>query len=352
MYPRILIDQAKLKRNIETIIKMSKENHIENITFVVKAFSGHKEILALLEQTSIQSIGDSRIQNLKNYSSFKGEKMYLRIPMLSELDDVLTYSDISLQSELDTLIALNQLAKDRELFHNIILMFDLGDLREGIYYTSEYLPLVKQILQLEHIHLKGIGTNLTCYGGLVPDTAIYQRLLDIKHTIEQECSISLEIISGGNSSSLALYDKGIIPQEVNHLRLGEAILFGKETSYSTQIEGLYHDIFCLEAQVIECKIKPSIPDGKTSINSFGEIPKIENKGIMTRLIVGIGKQDCILDNLTPIDNNLSILGGSSDHLILESKHNRYQVGDIIRFSINYPAFVHLMNSTYITKVFQ
>ncbi|MBN2541163.1 MAG: alanine/ornithine racemase family PLP-dependent enzyme [Bacilli bacterium] len=352
MYPRLIVHQAKLKHNIDTMLKMASKNHIPNITFVIKAFAGHEEILGIVNQTELTSIGDSRIHNLKKFLSYSGDKMLLRIPMLSEVSDVIRYASTSLESELSVIQALNEEAKKKNRIHNIILMFDLGDLREGIYYKSEYLDLVETVSKLSNIHIKGIGTNLTCYGGLVPSNTILQRLIEIKHNIENQLGFKLELVSGGNSSSVTLFDKSMIPTEINHLRLGESILFGKETSYSTEIEGLFHDVFSFEAEVIECKEKPSYPDGDISINSFGEVPNIVDKGMMTRLILAVGKQDCILENLKPMDLNLSVLGGSSDHLILESRKNTYAVGDIVRFHINYPALVHLMNSDYIEKVFQ
>lgn len=352
MFPLIIINRKKLIDNIENVLKMSRENNIPYITFVVKAFSGNEEILSIINSTSLKSIGDSRIENLKKFQSLPIEKMLLRIPMLSEVRDVIKYADISLNSELSVIEALNAEAKAQNKIHDILIMFDLGDLREGLYYKSDYLPFIEKILSLQNINIKGIGTNLTCYGGLIPDEIILNRLVQIKNKIENGFSIKLDIISGGNSSSVTLFNQNIIPKEINHLRLGESILFGKETSYSKEIKGLNHDVFLFQAEIIECKTKPSFPDGTITINSFGEVPQIEDKGMITRLILAIGKQDVILENLVPIDENLSILGGSSDHLILESKNNKYKVGNIVTFKINYPALVHLMNSNYVKKDFQ
>ncbi len=179
---------------------------------------------------------------------------------------------------------------------------------------------------------------------------ILKRIIDIKNNIEQNLNIKLDIISGGNSSTVTLFDTNEIPNAINHLRLGESILFGKETSYGTKIPGLNHDVFCFEAEVIECKEKPSYPDGKISINSFGQKPDITDKGMMKRAILAVGKQDTILTNLTPKDSNIEIIGGSSDHLILDITDTDYKVGDIIQFNINYPALVHLMNSDFVDKV--
>ncbi len=352
MYPRITIEIDKLKDNAREIVQMSKANGIEYITAVVKAFAGDVFVTKSLLGTGIKNIGDSRIQNLILYKTLPIKKMLLRIPMISEIEDVVRYADISLNSELETITLLDKEARRQGKIHEIIVMFDLGDLREGIYYTDDYLGTIEQIKQMKYIKMLGIGTNLTCYGGLVPSKTILSRLVDIKNNIENKLDIKLEIISGGNSSSLFLYGKNEIPEVINHLRLGESILFGKETAYSTEIKGLHHNIYKLEAEIIECMTKPSYPDGETSINSFGEIPEIEDKGIIKRAILAIGKQDLILDNLSPIDKKVHILGGSSDHLICDITGTDYKLGDILSFDINYPALVHLMNSSYVDKFYK
>jgi len=352
MYPRIIIDKQKLKENIERMVNLADANGIPNFTFVVKAFAGDVELMKTIAETEISSIGDSRIQNLKKFSDIKITKMLLRVPMLSEVADVVKYSDISLNSEIETIKALNIEAAKQNKKHDIIIMFDLGDLREGIYYNSDYLSTIKEILSYKNIRIMGIGTNLTCYGVLVPSSTVLERLVNVKKNIEKNLSIKIKIMSGGNSSTVTLFNQEEIPNEINHLRLGESILFGKETSYSTEIEGFNHDIFIFEAEIVELKEKPSYPDGKTSINSFGEVPKIEDLGIIRRAILGIGKQDVILENLTPIDKNIEVLGGSSDHLIVHIKSDLYKVGDIISFKINYPGLVHLMNSGYVEKIYK
>jgi len=353
VYPRICINLSKLKENVTKIQEEGKRNNIPFITMVVKAFAGDFKILEALKDSGVTCIGDSRIQNLKTFKPLNfHHQMLLRIPMKSEVEDVVRYSDISLNSEYEIIKALDAAAKSQNKKHNIIIMFDLGDLREGIYYTSDYIDTIKKIYQLEHIIVKGIGTNLTCYGGLIPNKDIYDRLIVIKNNIEDTLHIRLDIISGGNSSSVTLFNQNIIPKEVNHLRLGESILFGKETSYGNEIEGLHHDVFSFEAEIIELKEKPSFPDGEMSINSFGVKPKIEDKGLMKRAIVAIGKQDTLLSNLCPKDQNINIIGGSSDHLILDVTKGHYKIGDIITFRINYPALLHLMNSDYVEKIYQ
>jgi len=352
MYPRININLEKLKENCLLMKKQAKKNGIDIIMPVVKVVAGDLKVAQVFIECGFEYICDSRIENLKLYQKLNAKKVLLRLPSPSEIEDVITYSDLSLNSEIKTVISLNHAAKSQNKKYEIIFMFDLGDLREGIFYKDNFYEDIKTILNLENIVLKGIGTNLTCYGGVVPSRNILNRLVKIKEDIENNFNIHLDIISGGNSSSVFLFDKNEIPKEINSLRIGEAIFFGKETSYSTLIPGFNNQIFTLEAEIIECKTKPSFPDGEMSINSFGEKVEIEDKGLMKRAILAIGKQDVQLNNIFPIDKRIEIIGGSSDHLILDVTNTNYEVGDIIEFEVNYPGLLHLMNSPYINRNYQ
>ncbi|MFW5889257.1 MAG: alanine/ornithine racemase family PLP-dependent enzyme [Bacillota bacterium] len=349
MYPRININIPNLVDNTKKMVDFAKKNKIDYVMAIVKVFAGDINIVKALVDTGITHIGDSRIKNLIKFQSLEIPKVLVRIPMLSEIKDVIKFSDMSLNSELNTIIALNDEAKKQNKKHEIIIMFDLGDLREGYYHSQNYMDDIYKIAKLKNIIVKGIGTNLTCYGGLIPNKEILSRLIKVKDTIENKTKIKLDFISGGNSSTVSLFDKDQIPNGINSLRIGEAIFFGKETAYSTKIPGFFHNNFIFEAEIIECKIKPSFPEGKTSINSFGEKTDIKDKGYMKRALLAIGKQDVLLNNLTPKDSKISIIGGSSDHLILDITATNYKLGDIIKFSINYPGLLHLMNSNYVYK---
>lgn len=62
----------------------------------------------------------------------------------------------------------------------------------------------------------------------------------------------------------------------------------------------------------------------------------------------------MFDAMIPIDKDLKILGGSTDHLIInanDSKHN-YKVGDIITFDLDWGSLLYLFNSKYVEKIFE
>ncbi len=351
MYPRIVINIEKFKHNVKLLVNISHKAGI-SVMGVSKVFLADHNLINVFCSENIDYIADSRIENLSSINS-KKPKVLLRLPSINDAENVINNCNISLNSEIRTIIELNRYAIKHDINHGVILMIDLGDLREGIFTEKEVFDTVKNILQLSNITLKGIGTNLTCYGGVIPTVEILSRLVDYKNKIENTFSINLDIISGGNSSNIELLLEDKIPLGINNIRLGEAIVLGRETAYGVPINNTYNDIFTLEAEIIELKRKPSIPIGEIGMNAFGKVPTFNDKGIRTRAILAIGKQDVDHDEITPYDK-VEILGSSSDHILIDvtDSGRLYEVGDIMKFKLTYSSILSLMTSKYVRKYYE
>lgn len=356
MYPKLVIDLKKVKNNLDKITELVKGSGC-SLMIVTKGYCADMEIYKMLENSDIDYYADSRIQNLKKYEGTKKERVLLRLPMNSETDDVVKYADISLNSELKTIKNLNDSAARQNKKHKIILMIDLGDLREGIFFKNEdeIFYTVEEILKLKNIELYGLGVNLTCYGAVIPKRENLSILLDIASKIEDKFNIKLKMISGGNSSSIHLINKNELPKGINNLRIGESFLLGGETAYSQMLDGFYDDAFTIRAEIIELKEKQSVPIGETGVDAFGNKPVYEDRGIIKRAIVAIGRQDIDPDNLHPIDAKIDILGASSDHLILDltKSSTKYNVGDTLDFKLSYSSLLRATTSSaYVEREYQ
>ncbi|EQF27510.1 alanine racemase, N-terminal domain protein [Clostridioides difficile CD160] len=350
MYPRLEIDIEKLKHNVKIISQKCHERNIK-VSFVTKSFCAQKEVVESVCCEGIDHIADSRIQNLKKLQNINLPKMLIRIPMISELEEVINYCDISLNSELETIKKLNELCESKNIIHKIVLMFDLGDLREGYFYEEDFFNSVREIVRLKNIKIIGIATNLTCYGAVIPSRENTGRLVSIARKMEEKFGIDTEIVSGGNSSSMHLIMSNTMPEGITNLRIGESIILGRETAYGKNIHGTYQDAFKLVCQIIECKEKPSVPIGEIGVDAFRHKPVYEDKGILKRAIIAIGKQDINIDSLIPIDTYIKILGASSDHMILDvsnTKHD-YKVGDNVEFLLTYGGIMSSSTSEYVSK---
>lgn len=357
MYPKLQINLKKLEDNLNACAAITKRGGC-SLMIVTKGLCADPEMVKMVaENPSVEFIADSRVKNIATFAdvAHKNRKktVLLRIPMHCEVAEVVKYVDLSFNSELSTIKLLNEEAGKAGKVHDILLMIDLGDLREGIFFQNEELiwEAVEEILKMDHINLYGIGVNLTCYGAIIPKNDNLSQLVEIADKIREKYGVKLEMVSGGNSSSIYLVDKGELPEGINNLRLGESFLLGNDTAYETKLPGTVGDGLILQAQIIELKEKPSLPIGEVGVDAFGEKPYYEDRGIMKRAIIGIGKQDTDLGSMTPVDPQVEIMGGSSDHIILDVTHcdKEYKVGDIVEFELGYGGMLKTATSAYVER---
>lgn len=352
VYPCIEADLSKITHNTREIVSMCSKVNIDVIP-VTKVFCAEIPVAEAILKGGVTKVADSRILNLKNMESLNCKKMLLRIPMISEAEQVIKYSDASLNSELETIRKLSKAAKAFNKIHKIILMVDLGDLREGVL-PKDVMDTVEEIIKLDNIKLIGLGTNVTCYGGIIPDRNNLGELIELKKQAEKKFSISLPVISGGNSSSLYMVINGTVPEEINELRIGEAIVLGRETSFGKPVPNCFNDAFVLKSEIVEIKDKPTMPKGNIGMDAFGRKPHYVDKGIRRRAIAAVGRQDIRPEGLIPLDSDVSIFGASSDHLILDitDSKRKYKVGDILDFRVDYGCLLAAMTSPYVEKYYK
>lgn len=326
-YPRLEVDLKKVERNALLITEKCHEKGIEVIG-VTKGCLGHSEVARAMVKGGVAGIGDSRLPSLNRLkqADLGVPLMMLRLPMVSEVAEVVALADVSLNSEVETLRALSAEAEKQGCTHAVILMVETGDLREGA--LPEEVPnLVEKVIDLPHINLMGLGTNVACLEGIPPTPERLNILTGLKDEIEMKLGCKLVTLSGGNSSAWKLIEGGKIPSEINQVRFGEAILLGRETVKGEAISGAFQDAFVLSAEIIEVK------EGK-------------------RAIAALGRQDIDPAGLSPRHNDIRIVKASSDHLVLDISglDHPLRVGEIIAFDLNYQALLRAMTSPFVRAI--
>jgi len=351
--PRLEIDLEKIKQNA-SLIKRKCEKHGIEVVGVTKGFCAYFPIAKAYYEGGIRKFGDSRLVNIKRLveSGIRGDKYLIRIPMMSEVDEVVRWTDVSLNSELKVIKALGEEAVLQNRVHGVILMVDVGDLREGVM-PEDVVDTVKEISDMKGIKFLGLGSNVGCFGGVLPSRENTRLLVDLAEELHRKLGISFSILSGGNTVSLGLLEKGELAEGINQFRIGEAILLGTDSTGNRIIKGAHQDTMRLVAEVVEVKEKPSVPVGQIGKDAFGDIPEFEDKGIRKRAILALGRQDVPVEKLIPEDEKIQILGGSSDHLILDvtDSGEDYYPGKKVGFKINYSTMLALMTSEYVKKVY-
>ncbi len=349
--PRINIDLDKIEHNAKKLKSLYGAKGI-SITGVTKVVCGDPRIISVLRKSGINTFGDSRISNIQRmrHAGINARFMLIRTPMLSQVMSVVRNADISLNSEISVIEGLSESALKQHMIHKIILMVELGDLREGLL-PSDLEKTVKSVLKLKGIDLVGLGTNMACLGGIGPDENNMHYFSTLAEEIEDKFSLTLTFVSGGNSANYNWFINTGAVGKINHLRIGESIYLGCEPLNRTPIPGLFTDAFTLTAEVIESKIKPSFPAGQSFQNAFGDTPVFEDNGPIRRVILGIGRQDVLVSGLTP-RSDIDIIGMSSDHIIIDAKNTDQQVGNEVEFNFNYGALLSAMTSPYIMKEYK
>jgi predicted amino acid racemase len=317
---------------------------------VTKAVLGEPSIAKAMIQGGAKFIADSRIENIQKMKSagISTQFVLLRTP-LSQAESIVKNADISLNTEIETLKKLSYHAKGQNKIHQVIIMVELGDLREGVL-PYDLPQFVRQTLSLPNLKIIGIGCNLACYGGIKPNDRNMRELSELVDLLEKEFQIDLEIISGGNSANFEWFKSSQDVGRVNNLRLGESILLGCETVGRKVISGLHTDAFQLIAEVIESKRKASVPLGEICQDAFGNVPSFLDRGDHQRVIIALGRQDVQVSNLKS-NNKLEMIGSSSDHIILDGENHNLEVGDEIRFGLDYSGLLAIMTSPFVIKQF-
>jgi ornithine racemase len=346
---RIEADLDKVEDNTRVLVDRLAATGIR-VTGITKAVLGSPGVGAAMLRGGAGGLGDSRVTNLARLAELNRppSRTLIRSPMLSQLARVVEVADVSLNTETVVLAALDRAASHQKRLHGVVLMVELGDLREGIM-LGDVPEAVRVVLAHSSLRLVGLGANLACQNGVIPDDRNMGILTGLADDVEALHGISLDVVSGGNSANLSwalhTHDVG----RIDDLRLGEAILLGVDPLYRTPIPGLHTDAFTLIAEVIEVAVKPAQPWGDRAQAAFGEVPARAGSTTVHQAILALGRQDVDADGLQAPEG-ITILGMSSDHLIVDAGDHALVVGEEMDFGIGYGALVRAMSSPFVTKV--
>jgi predicted amino acid racemase len=350
-YPQLIIDLKALSHNAE-YVKEKCEGAGIDVAGVLKGTGGAVPCADVFEKAGFNQLASSRIEQLARMkkSGIKAPLMMIRIPMLSEVREIVKWCDISLNSELKVLRSLNEEALRQNKRHGVILMVDVGDLREGFIDTDDLVDTACKVEnEMPGLELLGTGTDVGCYGSILPSAGSLQKLVDMTEAIEEAIGRKVKYISGGATSSLMRIFDGDMPERINHLRIGEGILMARdlEVFYGYDMSEMRQDAYTLKAEIVELKKKPSLPIGESGVAAFGRHQVYEDRGVRLRAIAAVGKVDYgSHEDIFPKEEGIEIMGSSSDHLILDVENypKPLSPGDIVEFSIDYASMVYLTAS--------
>ncbi len=360
--PRLWIDVKKLEENARYERELFARQGV-HVMGVNKVFSGQVETAQAVCRAGFDVIGESRIESLRRLADVPVKKCLMRSPAPSEVAEAIAVSDLSLGSETEIFRLLSKEAARVGKKHEVLLMVDMGDLREGIWFEDydRIRETVREIRGLPSLEIYGIGANFNCFGAIKPTQENGDRFVAIARRVEADLGFRFPYLSGGNCTSYHLFKKRLWPKGVNQLRIGGLHEFGINYVDFEYVEGFHHskqdisrvasDLFILQAEVIEAGLKPSHPVGEPGLDAFLNPKVFIDRGIRRRVILSVGRQDLPFENLTPVDPGIQILGQSSDHTIVDVHDSvrSYRLGDWLEFELDYTALLFACNSPGVKK---
>ncbi|MCI2948007.1 ornithine racemase [Staphylococcus caledonicus] len=324
------INLSKIAYNAEMLRSLLEEQDIQ-LTPVVKCVAGDTQIIETLIQLGFNHFADSRLENINSNTSEKINYLLLRPTAKGQYEELIQTVKISMQTEIETIRQLNEMASRLNDKHQVMLMIDWKDGREGIL-TYDVLEYIREIIAMKHIQLVGVAFNFMCFKSMAPTEDDIYAMNQFVGAIENELGFRLKMISGGNSSMLPqlMYnDLG----RINELRIGETLFRGIDTTTLQPMPRLYQDAITLEAEIIE--IKPRV---------------IGTNQCYLQAILDIGYIDIYIEKIIPINDKVKIIGATSDHLMVDlDNQDFYQVGDTMQFSLEYEALSQVMYQQRLSK---
>ncbi len=339
--PRIEVDLRKIRHNTQTAVDGLQACGI-GVTGVTKAVCGHPTIAQAMLDGGVLGLADARINNIERLrkAGITRPITLIRTPMLSQADAVVQFCEASYNTQMVVIRALAAAASRTGKVHGVILMVEMGDLREGIM-PQDLGEIARQVGTMPGVTLKGVGANFACLSGVAPDAAMMAAFSALVNDVEQQNDQHIQTVSGGNSANLPWALGGHDTGRTNDLRLGEAILLGVDPVSGCQIDGMYRDAFTLIAEIIETDKKPPLPHVSCTEPALASLRLVPKAADTPRVILAIGQQDTDISGLSMAPDHWMI-GATSDHLIIGTKRSKPRIGSEIKFQMNYSALMHAM----------
>lgn len=353
--PYLTIDLEKLRDNARRMKALCDAHGVE-LTFVTKGFCARPGVIRAVRDCGVNRFADSRLKNIVRAKTAMPDLNYLliRIPMISEAEEVVAWTDCSLQSQIEVIRAVSDAALRRGRVHKIILMVDVGDLREGVFGEHQLLEIAPLIKACPGVELVGLGTNVGCYGSILPSVENTEILVQYRDMLNETFGFHITELSGGATCATLLMEQGRLPADISGLRVGEGILYGEDTTNNRPLEGFHTDAFILGAEVVELRRKRSVPIGERGRDGFGNVAEYPDRGIRLRAICAAGKQDARFEALTPLLPGAEIIGGSSDIMLVDVEDcaEEVRVGGVLQFRCGYTAALAAVTSEYVQVIEQ
>lgn len=346
----LIVDLSRLRHNLQVVQGFCARQGLE-LMAVAKGCNGFPPLIEVFQEHAVGVVGFSRIADASMAAPFlAGRPCFISIPAPTQAEAVARHFGASLHSELVTIRAMARAAEQLSLVHGIILMVDIGDLREGVV-PEALVGTVRSILEVKNpfITLCGVGATMGCCSGTLPDEQNLGLLQELVVETERQAGYPIKTVSVGGSVFLPLLEHGLLPSRVNQVRIGEAILLGNIPTLDQKHPALLQDAFILRGTVLEAKEKPSKPPGRQGKDVFGQLPTCIDRGPRFRCLLDFGIIDTYPKGLSPLLKGLDFVNSNSDYTIVDATEAdcNLKPGDTVDFTLNYQALIRAFHANHL-----
>ncbi len=196
-FPRLVVFRDRIVENTRRVVDLCRRSGV-TVTGVTKGVCAHPCVVNAMLEGGCSCLADSRIENVMLLKKCvpSASVLLLRIPMPGEIRKVVAHADCCAVSMTETILLIQRECERTNNVHSVLLMFDLGDLREG-FWPDEVDSIAATLRSCPRVRVAGVGVNFGCFGGTIPSVRALEELVHIRASLEPILGVPIPMISGG-----------------------------------------------------------------------------------------------------------------------------------------------------------
>lgn len=350
--PDILLNLDALAHNAQQTLACSKQWKVDVLP-VLKAIASHPAAIRELRKHGFARFGFAERTEPSLFESTQDvERVLIQLSPLSQASLVVAKFSRSFQSTPEALSGLDQAAAALGRTHEVLLMVDLGDGREGLR-IDEVADVLDGARQLKNIRMAGFGATLACLGTRGPDEDVIRDMAWLRDLFVAR-GIGMPVVSAGGSIFCRWLDtNGSGP--ITEVRVGDPFLLGEDIYLRQKLPGgpFRQDVCMITAEVLEVRtrvINPGLRPVLHHADGQETLPARPASGRRARALLDIGRFHTEVGDLVCLLPGAEMVGLSSGYMVLDVTNcrNPIAVGQQILFHPGYWAMARAFRTQTVT----
>ncbi len=290
MMPTVLLNLDALSHNTDIAVAFAKRWGV-TVLPVLKAVASHPIVAKTLMEQGITRFGFAECDEPYFFTNnFQAEKHLLCLTPPRQADAVVANFSRNTVTTIEMLQALQQAAHARGKRHEVLVMIDFGDSREGIH-PHEAAAFIECASAFPNLSLCGFGSMFACFGAETPTQSAMERMTALRDLFKEK-GIANPVVSAGGSVFCAWVESNG-PGPITELRFGDPFLLGVDLYRQAELPGgsYRQDVcrFCAEVlEVREKKIAEECTSAEYQFVGQDSSFLIRKEGLRRRALLDIG----------------------------------------------------------------